>query len=182
MRGLNGAAGPAPVRAHQGGIDGVSITREEIEQFLYYEARLMDSHRVEEWEALWTDDGVYWVPCGHDDDPQHAVGIIYADRAGLARRVGRMKSKAMYTQDPRSTVSRIIGNVELEVEGDNAATVYSTFNATEFKRRGHESWMITWAGRCEHRLRRIDGEWKIAYKKVLLVNSDGEIPALGLLV
>ncbi|HEY0674622.1 MAG TPA: aromatic-ring-hydroxylating dioxygenase subunit beta, partial [Immundisolibacter sp.] len=68
--------------------------REDIEQFLYREARLMDEHRFEDWEALWTDDGVYWVPCAHDGAPDTDVAIIYADRAAITRRLLRMKSGA----------------------------------------------------------------------------------------
>ena len=46
----------------------------EIAQFLFREARLMDEHRYEEWLTLWADDGVYWVPCGHEDtDPLRQV-------------------------------------------------------------------------------------------------------------
>jgi benzoate/toluate 1,2-dioxygenase beta subunit len=41
--------------------------REQIEVFLYREARLIDEHRYDEWLSLWTDDGVYWVPCNEDD-------------------------------------------------------------------------------------------------------------------
>src|SRR5690348_16543912 len=38
--------------------------------FLYKEARFQDEHQYEAWEALWTDDGVYWVPAnGADIDP-----------------------------------------------------------------------------------------------------------------
>ena len=33
-----------------------------ITAFIYREARFQDEHQYEAWEALWTDDGVYWVP------------------------------------------------------------------------------------------------------------------------
>ena len=39
--------------------------------FIYKEARFQDEHQYEAWEALWTDDGVYWVPAnGADIDPE----------------------------------------------------------------------------------------------------------------
>ena len=159
----------------------MGIDRGEIEQWLYREARLMDEHRFAEWEALWTDDGVYWVPCVHDSDPFKDVSIIYADREGIARRLGRMDTNAMYTQDPKSIVSRVVSNVEI-YPNDDELTVHSSFNASEFKRRGRESWQYVWAGRSEHRLRRENGGWKMAYKKATLINSDGEIPPLGILI
>lgn len=93
-----------------------------------------------------------------------------------------MKSGAMYIQDPRAELARLVGNVEIYPDGASAARVHSTFNITEFRRRGHKTWLRTWAGRSEHHLRQVDGAWKMAFKKVLLVNSDGELPALGFLV
>ncbi len=35
------------------------LTVEEAERFLVAEARLLDERRFEEWEQLFTDDGVY---------------------------------------------------------------------------------------------------------------------------
>ena len=42
----------------------------EVEQFLYREARLADEHDYDAWEALWTDDAVYWVPAGGTTRPR----------------------------------------------------------------------------------------------------------------
>lgn len=39
-----------------------------------------------------------------------------------------------------------------------------------------------WAGRTIHKLRPENGDLKIAYKKVMLVNNDEEIPALVFLI
>ena len=49
-------------------LDSVTVDRlRDVEQFLFYEARLADEHRYEEWERLWTDDALYWVPANGDD-------------------------------------------------------------------------------------------------------------------
>ena len=62
--------------------------RTEIEQFLYREARLLDTQRFEEWLDLFAEDACYWVPAGHDDiDPTVHVSIIHDDKAAMARRV-----------------------------------------------------------------------------------------------
>ena len=39
----------------------------EVSQFIYREARLQDEHAYDEWEALWTDDAIYWVPANGAD-------------------------------------------------------------------------------------------------------------------
>ena len=165
-------------------VESMDVTRlrSEIENFLYREARFMDQHNFDEWEALWSDKGVYWVPCAHDSDPMTEVSILYADRPGISTRLGRMKSKAMYVQDPRSICSRVVSNIEIYPRDDGGVNTYSTFNITEFKRRGHITRQITWGGHSEHHLSQYDDKWLMDYKKVTLVNSDGEIPALGILV
>ena len=164
-------------------ISEIEKIRTEIEMFLFREARFMDQHKFAEWEALWSDKGVYWLPCAHDSDPMTDVSIIYADRTNISTRLGRMKSRHMYVQDPRSVVSRIVGNIEIyPAEQGEGVVTHSSFNITEFKRRGHITKQITWAGHSEHHLRQVDGQWLMDYKKATLINSDGELPALGFLV
>ncbi len=155
------------------------VDRQQIENFLYREARLMDEHAYDEWLSLWTEDGLYWVPCNDDDiDPQRHVSIIYDNRARLEDRIERMKSGAAYAQDPKSRLRRMVSNVEVE-EGDNGeVTVYSNFNLTEL-RRGRQD---TFAGRTIHKLRPQGASFKIAYKKVLLVNNDEVIDNLTFLI
>ncbi len=47
-----------------------SFDRGEVEQFLYREARYADESDYDAWEALWTDDALYWVPANSaDTDP-----------------------------------------------------------------------------------------------------------------
>ena len=155
------------------------VDRHQIENFLYREARLMDEHAYDEWLSLWTEDALYWVPCNEDDiDPQRHVSIIYDNRARLEDRLERLKSGAAYAQDPKSRLRRVVSNVEVE-EGDNGeVTVYSNFNLTEL-RRGRQD---TFAGRTIYKLRPQGASFKIAYKKVLLVNNDEVIDNLTFLI
>lgn len=153
--------------------------RYQIEAFLYREARLIDEHRYDEWLSLWTDDGIYWVPCNEDDtDPARQVSIIYDDRVRLGDRVARLKSGAAWAQEPKSRMRRVIANLEIE-EGENGeVSVASNFILAELRRHMQN----LWAGRTIHKLRPENGDFKIVYKKVMLVNNDEEIPALVFLI
>ena len=96
----------------------MAVERRQIEDFVYTEARLADEHRCDEWLALWTDDGVYWVPANRDDiDPTREVSFIYDNRLNIGDRVERLKQGLAYAQDPSSRMRRIISNIEIE-EGD----------------------------------------------------------------
>jgi 3-phenylpropionate/cinnamic acid dioxygenase small subunit len=155
------------------------VDRDRVERFLYYEARLMDTHAYDEWLALWTDDALYWVPSNEDDiDPQRHVSIVYEDKARLEDRIVRLKSGAAYAQDPKSRLSRVIGNIEAEEHDNGEIVVHSTFNLTAV-RRGR---MDTFAGRTIHRLRPDGDGFKVAYKKVVLVNNDEVIHNLTFLI
>ena len=76
--------------------------------------KLIDEHRYDEWLALWTEDGLYWVPCNSDDaDPARQAMIIYDNRARLEERIYRLTSGAAWAQQPRSRTRRLISNVEV---------------------------------------------------------------------
>lgn len=148
------------------------MDRTEIEQFLYREARLLDEHAYADWLSLWTEDGVYWVPCGAEDDPSRAVSIIYDDRSKLADRVAYLAEGSLSARF-RPVLRRVVSNVEI-----GAAEVASNFVLVES--RGSQQHL--WGGRVFHRLRREDGAIHIAFKKVVLVNAAQPLPILQFLL
>jgi 3-phenylpropionate/cinnamic acid dioxygenase small subunit len=155
------------------------ISDSEIENLLYREARLMDEHRYEEWLSLWTSDAIYWVPCGHEDtDPLTQVSIIYDNRAKMGDRVARLMSGSVMAQDPKPRMRRVISNIEVEHKGDDQAIVDSNFILIQAR----NSKQLIWCGRSAHSIRREGEALKIARKKVLLVNSEQEMPVLQFLI
>jgi 3-phenylpropionate/cinnamic acid dioxygenase small subunit len=149
----------------------------EIEQFLYREARLADEGAYDAWEALWTDDGVYWVPA-EGDDPDRCVSIIYDNRSRIALRVRQLKTGKRHAQTPPSSVRRLISNVEVLGEAGDDVLVGANFLAIESRPRG----TVTWAGRSEYRLRREAGALRLVRKTVILVDRDRALPTMGFLI
>jgi len=160
--------------------DDADALERELTRFLVREARLMDEHQYEEWLALWADDGLYWIPCNADDiDPTREVSIVYDDRERLGERVERLCSGTVLAQDPLPRMRRVVSNVEIEAPEGDELTVASNF-VLVWARLGEQQ---VWAGRTIHRLRRRPGGgWQIVRKKVLLVNSDQEMPLLQFLI
>lgn len=155
------------------------LSKAEVETFLIQEARLMDEHRYIEWLSLWTDDAIYWVPCRHEtSDPDCEVSIIYDNRRKLNDRVSRLQSGSVLVQDPLPRMRRLIANVEIESEADSRITVASNFMLIQA--RGAEQ--IMWAGRSIHHLRRDGVSIRMSCKKILLVNSEQEMPLLQFLL
>src|SRR5580693_6387155 len=105
------------------------------EQFLLHEARLLDEGKFNDWLGLFTPDAWYWVPSEPaQSDPFETVSLIYDDRRLLETRVRRLASPRMYSQEPRSRTSRMIGNVMIEETGTGFATVRSKFMMIEYRR------------------------------------------------
>jgi benzoate/toluate 1,2-dioxygenase beta subunit len=157
----------------------MAFDRQQVEQFLYYEAQLMDEHRYDEWLALWTDDALYWVPTGRDDiDPKREISLIYDDRVRLQLRISRLKSGFAHAQEPKSRMRRIVSNIVVEKVEKGEILAYSNFLLAEL-RRGKQD---LFAGRTIHRLRPHEGSFKLIAKKVLLVNNDEPIDNLTFLL
>jgi ethylbenzene dioxygenase subunit beta len=145
------------------------------EQFLLHEARLLDEAKFDDWLALFTLDGWYWVPSEPGQtDPHNTVSLIYDDRRLLETRIRRLASPRMYSQEPRSRTSRIVANVTLEDSEGRSATVRSKFLMIEYRREQQR----LFAGSAWHRLVQIDGAIRIAWKKVELVNCDAPLDGI----
>lgn len=144
------------------------ISRQQVEDFLYYEARLLDDGKFEEWLELFTDDAVYWVPIGDSEtDPLRDVSLIYDDRKRIGERVERVTSGKAHSQDPPSITRRIVGNVEIVEQKEDELTVISNFMIAEFR---HDNQLV-FAGRYEHTLATQGDTWRIRRKKVQLINN-----------
>jgi benzoate/toluate 1,2-dioxygenase beta subunit len=156
-----------------------AITLAEAEAFLFREARYADEHRYHEWESLWTDDAVYWVPANEDDgDPTTTMSIIFDNRARIGTRIKQLHSGKRHAQNPPSHLRRMISNVELLESGGLQALVGANFLIVESRARGTQ----LWAGRSEHGLRRTPEGLRMSRKKVMLVDLDRALHTLAFLV
>jgi benzoate/toluate 1,2-dioxygenase subunit beta len=154
----------------------------EVEQFLYREARFADEHRYDEWEALWTDDAIYWVPSGADDiDPTTTMSVIFDNRSRIRTRIRQLHTGKRHAQTPVSRLRHLITNVELVDSDDDSEDISVGANFLVFESR--ERGVTQWAGRTEWKLRRAeDNGLRIAYKKVMLVNNDRPLSTLAFLI
>ncbi len=154
----------------------------EVEQFLYGEARLADEHEYDAWEALWTDDGVYWVPAVHEPgvepDPTKVMSVIFDNRARIATRVKQYHTGKRHSQTPKSSLRRLVTNVELLGEDGGDVLVGANFLVVEARERG----TTTWGGRYEYRLRRVGDDLRMAAKTVWLVDNDRALYTLAFLI
>ena len=156
---------------------------EQVTQWIYREARLQDEHRYDEWEALWTDDGVYWIPAnGEGGDPEQEMSIIYDNRSRIALRIRQFHTGKRFSQTPKSRLRRLVSNIEILSDDGRELTVAANAMVFESHTRGD----TVWASRNEYTLRR-EGDaggigLRMARKKVVLVNNETALFSMAFLI
>ena len=145
-----------------------------VEQFLYREARLLDEQRWEEWAALFTADGEYWVPASPDQpDPRNHVSLIYETALLRAVRIKRFRHPNAFSLQPKPRTVHFVSNAALDSfdETSGLSVVNSRLIMVQY-RRGKQD---MFAAACTHHLRQGAQGLRIAMKRVDLVNCNAPL-------
>ena len=154
----------------------------ELSDFIYKEARLADEGLYEAWEALWADDGTYWVPRAHGkDDPTKHLSHIFDNRRRITTRVKMLASGYRYSQSPASPMRRLLSNIEAEKREEGLYWTGANFSLHELAIQATDE-INVWVGRVEHTIRRTPEGLRLVQKKVILINGDEPIPNLTFLI
>jgi 3-phenylpropionate/cinnamic acid dioxygenase small subunit len=156
------------------------LLKEEIEQFLYHEAELLDERRYEDWLALFAEDAQYFMPMRRNvphDEPEReftraGLDVNWFDEGKdtLTRRVKQILTGIHWAEEPPSRICHLISNVQvLSVNPDAAApaevTVKSRFLIYRNRVETETDFLV---GKREDLLRRVNGGWQIARRKIVL--------------
>jgi p-cumate 2,3-dioxygenase subunit beta len=144
-----------------------TVSRAEVEDFLYAEADLLDNWKLDEWLTLLTEDAAYYVPPNDKPDADHrgTLFTIADDIVRLRERVIRLKDPNCHAEYPPSRTRRLITNVRITgVEGD---AVIAAANFAVYRYRRGEP-VREFVGRYRYRLCRIGGVLKIAERRATL--------------
>jgi len=159
------------------------LLKQEIEEFLYYEADLLDERRYEDWLALVAEDVRYWMPMRRNvkvDDierefTREGLDISWFDegRETLTRRVRQIQTGIHWAEEPVSRISHMVSNVRLlEASPTWADPVEVTVRCRFLIYRNRvETETDILVGKREDLLRRVDGQWQIARRKIVLDQS-----------
>ena len=155
----------------------MAASPQEIERFLYLEARLMDEHRFDEWLALWDlEDATYWIPVNDDDsDPTRSVSIVYDRRGQLRNRIQRLK-ETLWLREMSPRLKRIVGNIEIADSSASAGATEFSVNSNFILAELHRHHQVIWAGSAVHKLLERDRQLRIKSKKVVLLNNNEPLP------
>jgi p-cumate 2,3-dioxygenase subunit beta len=144
-----------------------TVTRAEVEDFLYHEADLLDTWRLDEWLALLTQDASYYVPPNDKPDADHryTLFIVADDIIRLRERIIRLKDPNCHAEYPPSRTRRLITNVH--ITGADGDTISVAANFVIYRHRRNEP-PREFVGRYRYKLRRTDSGLKIAERRAIL--------------
>jgi len=151
------------------------LTRAEAEDLLFREALLIDTQRFAEWLELFTPDVEFWMPAWRDEtttteDPDRELSLIYyKGRRNLEDRVMRLTSGLSTASSPLPRVVHQVTNVMVLDADEASATVSAAFTCHRFDVRMNRT--DCFFGRYGYALVPQDGAWRIARKKIVLLND-----------
>ena len=154
------------------------LLHREIEEFLYNEAELLDARRFDEWLTLFTDDARYWMPMRrnvpHDDRAREftreGADVNWFDEGKdtLTRRVAQIRTGVHWAEEPLSRICHMVSNVQVLHASDTEVGVKSRFL---IYRNRVETETDVLVGKREDLLRRVNGGFKIARRRIVLDQS-----------
>ncbi len=146
-------------------MDGIS--RIEVEDFLFWEAELLDDWRLKDWLALFTDDAHYYVPSTDlppGASPDTNLFYIADDRFRLGERVERLLKKSAHAEFPRSKTRHLISNVRIRERREDGLEVGAAF--ATYRSKGETT--DVYVGSILYRIVPQDGALRIQEKRCQL--------------
>jgi 3-phenylpropionate/cinnamic acid dioxygenase small subunit len=156
------------------------LLKQEMEEFLYNEAELLDERRYEEWLELLADDVRYWMPMRRNvkfgeldrEFTREGQDINWFDEGKdtLTRRVQQILTGVHWAEEPLSRICHMVSNIQLlhvRPSVSDPAEVMVKCRFLIYRNRVATETDIL-VGKREDVLRRVNGQWKIAQRKIVL--------------
>ena len=156
------------------------LLTQELAEFLYGEAEILDERRYDDWLALLTDDIRYWMPMrrnvkfGEEEREFTRIGqdIAWFDEGKdtLTRRVRQIQTGIHWAEEPVSRISHLVSNVRLIEATPSLTEPHEVTARCRFLiyRNRVETETDILVGKREDVLRRDGEEWRIARRTILL--------------
>lgn len=151
-----------------------NVTREQVEDFMFLEAEILDEWRLKEWLTLFTMDATYNVPATDvpaNASPDGTLFYVADDRFRLEQRVERLLKRTAHAEFPRSKTRHLVSNVRIRARKENELDV----GAAVLTYRTKMGLTETYIGSYRYRLVIEEGRLLIREKRCIL-DMDGLKP------
>lgn len=155
------------------------FSKEELQEFVYLEAQLIDEKRFEEWYDLFSEDAYYWIPLtpGQPDAILH-TSLMYEDKFLLRLRIERFKNPKSYSLVPESRCLHVLQRPQIVSADAAAGTAQLRTNMMYVETRGDEKQV--YAATVHHTLIEEAGNLRIRLKRVDILDCDAALPSIQL--
>jgi 3-phenylpropionate/cinnamic acid dioxygenase small subunit len=145
-----------------------SELQQQVEQFLFHQAELLDTKNWHAYIDLFADEGVYWMPARLEQTEWLDSASIFAeDRQLMSVRMGRITHPNAWSQAPLWETNHVLGSVVVEELTETRIRVRSRFQVLELRR----DQLRSLAGAYRHTLLRQGEDFKIELQRVDLMNA-----------
>ncbi len=156
------------------------LLKNEIEEFFFQEADLLDERKFEDWLDLLTDDIRYWMPMRRNvksseldrEFTREGQDINWFDegKETLDRRVRQILTGVHWAEEPLSRICHFVTNVQILDAAPSASDPIEVSTKCRFLvyRNRVETETDFLIGKREDTLRKVNGTWKIAQRKIIL--------------
>ena len=159
------------------------LLKQEIEDFLYQEAEILDERRYEEWLDLLCEDIRYYMPMRRNvkfgeldrEYTREGQDINWFDEGKdtLERRVKQILTGVHWAEEPLSRICHIVSNVQVLEANPSASEpaevkIKSRFLVYRNRVQTETDFLV---GKREDVLRKVNGGWNIAQRKIILDQS-----------
>ena len=156
------------------------LLKEEIQDFLYEEAEALDERNFEDWLDMLADDIRYWMPMRRNvkanelgrEFTREGQDINWFDegKETLERRVMQIRTGVHWAEEPLSRICHFVTNVQLlgatpSASDPTEVSVKCRFLIYRNRVQTETDFLI---GKREDTLRKVNGAWKVAERKIIL--------------
>ena len=156
------------------------LLKEEIQDFLYEEAEALDERNFEDWLDMLADDIRYWMPMrrnvkSNESDREFTregqdINWFDEGKETLERRVMQIRTGVHWAEEPLSRICHFVTNVQLlnatpSASDPTEVSVKCRFLIYRNRVQTETDFLI---GKREDTLRKVNGAWKVAERKIIL--------------
>ena len=153
---------------------------EQVVDFVYREAQLIDTKAFDEWYELFTEDAIYWMPLARnqaEEDQYNA--LFFEDKMLLKVRIERLKHPRAFSQQTPSYCQHVLQAPQLRFS-DGAQLFECATPFVYVESQADDQFVL--AGVAHHRLCVVGGELEIQRKRIELINREAALPSIQLFI
>jgi p-cumate 2,3-dioxygenase subunit beta len=142
--------------------------RDEVEEFLYEEAALLDEWNLRKWQALFAPEGEYLIVTPNILNPETAsptksLFLVADNQERLTQRVERLLDKTAHVEFPHSKTRHCLSNIRIDGEG---GTIRVRANFVTYRTKNDET--TYFPGHVIYELERDGQSFRIQRKRCII--------------